>query len=331
VAKKRARAAKRQPAFAFPNGWGGRRKGAGPKPKNGRAGVSHRARPALAARHPVHVTARVRARLPSLRRGAERAVLEHAFERGADRFGFRLVHYSIQSNHLHLVAEARDRRALARGMQGLLVRVAKALNKLWGRRGSVFADRYHARILRTPREVRCALVYVLQNARHHGIHGHGPDEYSSGPWFDGWTSRIAPPARASPTVAARTWLLRVGWRRHRLIGIDEAPKSQSGKQAQPRCGSGRSGIPQSPYFGRGTTSDQPQLRASCRRYSNHEPILVGEPPNDDECPSERERGTGDSQETEDLDEVAHDLFLPRHSRRIGRSTPRSRAQRIASS
>ena len=70
------------------------------------------------------------------------------------RFGFRLVHFSVQRDHLHLLAEASDRRALSRGMQGLSIRVAKAVNRRLGRRGAVFADRYHARALKTPREAR---------------------------------------------------------------------------------------------------------------------------------------------------------------------------------
>jgi len=49
------------------------------------------------------------------------------------------------------------------------IRVAKGLNKLWARRGKVFADHYHDRILRTPREVRNALCYVLHNAKKHGL------------------------------------------------------------------------------------------------------------------------------------------------------------------
>jgi REP element-mobilizing transposase RayT len=151
-------------------------------------------------------------------------VLERAFSRGAERFGFRLVHFSIQSNHLHLLAEATDRRSLWRGMQGLLVRIARALNKLWTRRGKVFGDRYHARALRTPREVRFALVYVLHNARRHGVRVLGIDVYSSGPWFDGWVEACTPPARAAPGVWARTWLLREGWRRHGRIGFDERPR-----------------------------------------------------------------------------------------------------------
>ncbi|MCY2962034.1 MAG: transposase, partial [Planctomycetota bacterium] len=148
-------------------------------------------------------------------------VLRDALSAGADRFGFRLVEYSIQTNHLHLIAEAEDERSIARGMQGLLVRVAKALNRAWERRGKVLCDRYHARILRTPRDVRTALVYVLQNARKHGARLIGVDACSSGPWFDGWRDRVARAPR--PIAEARSWLLTAGWRRGGLLGTREAP------------------------------------------------------------------------------------------------------------
>lgn len=173
----------------------------------------------------MHVTTRVREGLPSLRSPLEYAVLRFCFARGCDRFGLRLVHYSVQSNHLHLLVEALDRKSLWRGLQGLFVRIAKNLNKLWERRGRVFDDRYHRRTLRTPREVRNALCYVLHNARRHGRRIVGIDRCSSGRWFDGW--RDAHGGRCAddpgPIVAARTWLLDRGWRRHRLIGVAEQP------------------------------------------------------------------------------------------------------------
>src|SRR5205085_9797535 len=109
-----------------------------------------------------------------------------------------------------------------------LVRVARALNRLWGREGAVIADRYHAHVLRSPREVRAALVYVLQNGRKHGCSFAEADPFSSAKWFDGWehpplpesvTARRAPPL----SVPARTWLLRLGWRRHGLIFLSEKP------------------------------------------------------------------------------------------------------------
>ena len=223
--------------------WGGRRAGAGRKPEGERAGVSHRTRDPLASRYPVHVTVRLRRGLPTLRKRSTYTALRAAFAAGCERFGFRMVHYSVQSNHLHLLAEARDRASLSRGMQGLLVRVAKALNKLWQRRGSVFADRYHDHVLRTPREVRNALAYVLNNGLRHGmrffrrartprgmgIETVGLDPYASGGWFRGWREQgvIRGVQHAvRPVAAAHTWLLDVGWRRCRLIGIAEVPKGK---------------------------------------------------------------------------------------------------------
>jgi REP-associated tyrosine transposase len=201
--------------------WGGRREGAGRKPEKEKAGVSHAPRAPLAARFPVHVTARLRAGLPNLRRSAARRAIEAAFCAAKQRSEMRLVQYSIQTNHLHLIVEAADRSALSRGMQGLLVRLARALNRLWKRMGTVFSDRYHEHILRTPKEVKSALVYVLNNARKHGIRLPGVDPYSSGEWFEGWESaalRAAEPECGPvPVESARTWLLRVGWRRYGLV------------------------------------------------------------------------------------------------------------------
>lgn len=203
-------------------GWGGARPGAGRKRNTPRARVSHRSRSAHAVGHPLHVTVRLRAGLPSLRRTSSRNAIARAFDLGGDRFGFRLDQFSLQSNHIHIIAEAEDRASLSRGMQGLLVRVARALNHLWDRRGSVFEDRFHARALRTPREVRSALVYVLNNARHHGLRLLGIDPYSSGWWFDGWRGMLRP-TRPLPAQRARSWLLREGWRRCGLIGVCEEP------------------------------------------------------------------------------------------------------------
>ena len=165
--------------------WGGRRPGAGRKPKGERAGVSHAPRAKLAARFPVHATAKLSRGLPKLRQKREYAALRAAFAAGCDRFGFRLVHYAVLNDHLHLVVEAAGRESLTRGMQGLMIRVAKALNRTWGRRGTVFADRFHHRALRTPKEVRHALCHVLQNARRHGRRlAQAIDHYASGWWFD---------------------------------------------------------------------------------------------------------------------------------------------------
>ncbi|MCB9888857.1 MAG: transposase [Planctomycetes bacterium] len=206
--------------------WGGRRKGAGRKPKGDKAGFRI-AVARLASRFPVHVTTRLVRGLPSLRSQGVYTVLRAAFAKGCEHNGFRLVHYSVQGNHLHMLVEATDRSCLSRGMQGLLVRIARALNRLWRRAGKVFADRYHDHILRTPREVRHALAYVLNNARRHGVRlAQEIDWFTSGCWFDGWREKLTstiPAEFARPVACARNWLLNVGWRRHGLIRHHEVP------------------------------------------------------------------------------------------------------------
>jgi REP element-mobilizing transposase RayT len=171
---------------------GGKRRGAGRKPKGERAGVSHLRRPVLKARFPVHVTLRVAEGVCSLRSGGMPGRLTRAFYESAHKFGYRVVHYAILGNHVHLLVEAGDERVLARGMQSLGIRVAQGANRLMGRaRGRVLADRYHARILMTPTEVRHCVCYLQTNAQKH--YGRpGPDPFTS----------------YRPFMAPRTWLAR---------------------------------------------------------------------------------------------------------------------------
>ena len=212
-----------QQAFAFTN-WGGKRRGAGRKPIGPRARVSHAKRPKLAARFPVLVTLKLCDGLRTLRAADAHALIERALAL-ATSDAFRVIEYSIQANHVHFLAEASDERALSRGMNGLTTRIARGLNRLWKRAGRVFRDRYHARILTTPREVRNTLVYTLHNARKHGALGRNPiDEFSSARSFEGW--KEAPKgADSTPRLLerARTWLLSIGWRRHGLIAAWELP------------------------------------------------------------------------------------------------------------
>ena len=116
---------------------------------------------------PVHVTVRVRDGLPGLRGFRPARELRKAFVYGCNRTSehgvFRICEFSVQGNHVHLLCEAQSARALSRGIQGFKVRVARGMNRLWDRSGPVWGDRYHARIMRTPTEVRNALCYVLKN------------------------------------------------------------------------------------------------------------------------------------------------------------------------
>jgi len=196
----------------------------------------------LASRFPVHVTLKIARGLPSLRRRRAHAVVVDAFAAMREREHFRLVHYSVQSNHVHLVCEARDRVELSRGVQALAIRIAKRLNRLWQRHGRLFADRYYARILRTPREVRNALAYVLNNAAKHGValRRGAPDPCSSGRWFTGRRGVGAREPSPSPLARAKTWLLSVGWLRHGRIELSGVPSNR----ARDHLSTGSSTIPQ---------------------------------------------------------------------------------------
>jgi len=205
-----AQRTEKQLKLALPQ-WGGRRAGAGRKREDGQVlppGLPHLRRPDLSARHPVHVTLKLRERLPSLRSPAGFAAVFSALQRGGLRQGFRLVHFAVLHDHVHLIVEASDRRALARSIQGLSVRIARGVNRFRGAQGRIFKDRYHAHILQTPREVRRAVEYVLDNfARHEARVGR------QAALAEGQLDPLS--SRALPAWEPRTWLLRIGWRRGR--------------------------------------------------------------------------------------------------------------------
>ena len=221
----------------WPCGHGGRRAGAGRKKKPG-AGVPHGVRPWLdGKRVPVHVTLRVVREVKWLRGFKTYPAVRAGLVAACARFGLRVVHFSVQKDHIHLIVEARDRHCLSKAMKGFEVRVARRLNRVLGRKGRVFADRYHAHQLKTPTEARRAMVYVLGNAAKHPTDARQRvvsrestwiDPFSSACYFGGWAKRPGRmPARDAeghplheweeqrgPVVAEpETWMLRVGWRR----------------------------------------------------------------------------------------------------------------------
>ena len=228
-----------QQSIAFPNTWGGKRKGAGRKRSAARPNVPHRARPAHGAGHPVLVT--LRARFRPLRSQHVFPAVCLALAAATRHSGrFRIVHFSVQWDHLHLMVEASDERALSRGMQGVAIRIARSVNALVMRRGRFWADRWHGRELTSPRQVRSALVYVLANFRKHEKRriAAGIDAFSSAGRFDGWSGFAAGAElpRAGPAVhgamarwvvvsESKTWLGAKGWRRSGLVRVDEAPKN----------------------------------------------------------------------------------------------------------
>ncbi len=170
--------------------------------------------------------------VPSLR--AKRFIREfkRSLREACDRKGFRVVQYSLQSDHAHLIVEAASKAALGCGMKAVAARLARAANRVFGRSGRVLAGRYHLRVLETAREVRNVIAYVLLNVRKHWSKRQGEvppvgiDAASSGRWFDGWLVDT-PGFDANPglreVAEARSWLMTTGWRRWGLIDPTEVP------------------------------------------------------------------------------------------------------------
>ncbi|HEX4383553.1 MAG TPA: transposase [Myxococcales bacterium] len=160
---------------------------------------------------PAHVTLRVKNDVPSLRSSRRFAVIRRCFAAAKGLHGVRLVELTVMGNHLHLIVEAGSNGELSRGMQGLCIRLAKAMNKVLQRSGGkIFADHYHSHLLRSPTEVRNALRYVSENAEHHFGEA-GLD----------WCSSQNPKLRALLELP-KTWLLSVGWKRARRVSSSVA-------------------------------------------------------------------------------------------------------------
>jgi REP element-mobilizing transposase RayT len=222
---------------------GGKRKGAGRKPKGQRSGTSHGKRPEVKLRHPLHVVLRVVPAVGSLRRRKMYQAIREATIVAALREQIRIVHISLQRNHIHLLVEAESRLALSRGMQGFQISAARNINTMLGearyrrRRGRVFADRYFADAITSPRRAHHAISYVVNNWRKHKEDQQGlastwlVDPFSSGALFAGWREledkHFMWPLRETydPLIVRRpqSWLLREAWKKSGPISARDVP------------------------------------------------------------------------------------------------------------
>ena len=242
-----ARARKHHVQFELPkldkNGQrrGGKRAGAGRPKKGPRASERHKTREVFKPNHPVHVILRVAPDVVSLRGFGLYQALRAALVTTYARNCIRIVHISIQGTHIHLLVEANNRMSLARGMQGFEIAAARHINAAVTRRtgvrrtGTVFPDRYHAVIIRTPRQARSNVAYVLNNWHKHGESQKGAarqwpiDLFSSAPSFNGFDDfdpravEWPPTYFPLPVWEPRTWLLSTGWKKHGLVRTTEVP------------------------------------------------------------------------------------------------------------
>jgi putative transposase len=204
---------------ARPNGRGGFREGAGRKKaaRAARTSTPHRRRPSLSRHVPVHITLRAAKALPSFRKQVVAQAIGHVIRTmRAVRDDFRIVEFSIQSNHVHLVVEADDDKALSSAIRSFEARVSKVLNHhvLGRKRGKVWGDRYYRVDLKSPKQARHALAYVLQNGAHHGVVPAGvKDPISSARWSTRYVTRPELPLETSLTSPSLTYMLNKLWER----------------------------------------------------------------------------------------------------------------------
>lgn len=225
---------------------GGKRKRAGRKPKGVRAGAPHKKRPTIKPHHALHVVMRVVPAVGNMRRRSLYKAMRDATITAALRERFRIVHISIQRTHVHMLVEAENRLALARGMQGFQISAARNINTALGvdtyrrRRGPVFADRYHLEVITSPTRTRHVLSYVLNNWRKHEEDQRGPatkwlvDPFSTGILFPDWQELedkdFMWPIRDTydPLMVRRprSWLLREGWKRTGSVSARDVPSKR---------------------------------------------------------------------------------------------------------
>ena len=193
--------------------------------KTTRKRVSHRPRGQVM--HDVlHTEIEICRGLPSMRTPRAGSVIFEAIRAVRSRFFFRVVQFSILGNHIHFIVEAANPSELAKGMKSLGVRIARGLNKLWGRKGRVWADRYWSRVVRKVHELRRLIRYVLQNARRHGVPvpDDRPDAYSSGPWFESWLGHEGRTFSEAPSPVERANTMAHECAARFQIGLTECPR-----------------------------------------------------------------------------------------------------------
>jgi REP element-mobilizing transposase RayT len=200
---------------------GGRRKGAG-RPNKTRT-VNHMTRARVDFRKPLHITMRLQEGVPNIRN----KTLLKQFKKSANqaaKFELHVIHFSLLRNHLHMIVEAKDNEALALGMRSLAGRFGKQIRRHAGGKGRVFQGRYHLKTIKSARQMRRTLEYVLLNyAKHTKLPEH-LDPFSSAYGFKHWKDLLG--LRFNPVIAVQTrnpfetglapprsWLAREGWRR----------------------------------------------------------------------------------------------------------------------
>ena len=140
-------------------------KGAGRPAKHDR-GIRHIARDEFNRLTVLHLTVKIDRAKAGLKNKQTLKLLWHAIKKARLK-GLKIIHYTLEFDHIHLLVEADNKAIVGTGMQSFGISLSKGINKIKGLSGQVFKTRYHFRKLKTPTEVKNVIHYILGNSIKH--------------------------------------------------------------------------------------------------------------------------------------------------------------------
>ena len=139
-------------------------------------GIRHRKREEIKRARPLHLT--IKLNRAQMQNKMILKHLKHSIKRGRLK-GLRIIHFSLQNDHVHLYAESESNLILTQGMKALGVSFAKRINKHFKTKGQVYKTRFHLRVLRSASEAKNVINYILKNGVKHNRTKSFIDSYSS--------------------------------------------------------------------------------------------------------------------------------------------------------
>ncbi|MEI8348179.1 MAG: transposase [Pseudomonadota bacterium] len=141
--------------------------------------VPHRLREEIPKKKPVHVVWHLNPHVPPCRRKNILLIFKKAVLKGR-LMGLKVIHFSLMNNHLHLLIETENKKALAKALQSFAISFTKRLKNFNGlKKTPIFKERYFCHILKSLREVKHAIHYILMNGKKAGLSRYDIDPYSS--------------------------------------------------------------------------------------------------------------------------------------------------------
>lgn len=128
-------------------------------------GIRHTSREEIFKPSPLHLT--VKLKRADIQNKVVLRILKHAIYRSRLQ-GLRVIHFSLEHNHVHLYAECESNFVLGKAMKAFGVTFVRRVNKLKKIKGQLYKYRYHLRVLKSARDAKNVINYILKNGIKHG-------------------------------------------------------------------------------------------------------------------------------------------------------------------